>query len=180
MVAPPPTIVGHLTNPEATVASLVRIVRHSYDKLSLRFSVWNFITLAVYNEPALANLCVTWDFHIPVYEGKGKTLDKTRRDSKGQKEWTTMLEITRATLENLKGLWEANLQSLASILKFLYVVWQHGHEHKARINVTHQDEEFWSRIWRSPGGLDRIPTIWQTHSLSLTTSGILALKSLNV
>ncbi|KAI6156122.1 hypothetical protein EDD17DRAFT_1628719 [Pisolithus thermaeus] len=40
MMAPSPsTIVGHLTNPEATVALLVRIVQHPYDDLPLRISV---------------------------------------------------------------------------------------------------------------------------------------------
>ncbi|KAI6166332.1 nucleoporin subcomplex protein binding to Pom34-domain-containing protein [Pisolithus thermaeus] len=147
MVAPsPPTIVGHLTNPEATVASLVRIVQHPYDDLPLRISVWNFITLAVDKEPALANLFVAGDFHIPISEGKEKAPDKTRRDSKGQKGQMTTLDVARVALERWKDLWEANPQLLASILQFLYVVWQHGHEHKARIDVTRQDEEFWSRI----------------------------------
>ncbi|KAI6146143.1 nucleoporin subcomplex protein binding to Pom34-domain-containing protein [Pisolithus tinctorius] len=147
MVAPsPPTIVGHLTNPEATVASLVRIVEHPYDELPLRISVWNFITLAVDKEPALANLFVAGDFHIPMGEGKEKAPDKTRRDSKDKGERTTALEVSRATLEHWKELWEANPQLLASVLQFLLVVWQHGHEHRARIDATRQDEEFWSRI----------------------------------
>ncbi|KAI6100120.1 hypothetical protein F5141DRAFT_1066228 [Pisolithus sp. B1] len=46
----------------------------------------------------------------------------------------------------LEGLWEVDAQFLASILQFLYVVWQQGQERKARIDVTHQAEDFWSRI----------------------------------
>ncbi|KAI6040388.1 nucleoporin subcomplex protein binding to Pom34-domain-containing protein [Pisolithus marmoratus] len=147
MVVPsPPTIVGHLTSPEATVASLVRIIQHPYDDLPLRISVWNFITLAVDKEAALANLFVAGDFHIPISEGKEKTSDKARRDSKGEEERMTALEVARTTLEDWKTLWESNPQLLASILHFLHVVWQHGHEHKVRIDATRQDGEFWSRI----------------------------------
>ncbi|KAI6034721.1 hypothetical protein BKA83DRAFT_4121778 [Pisolithus microcarpus] len=150
MAFSPPTIVGHLTNPEATVVSLVRIVHHPYDDLPLRIAVWNFITLAVDKEPALANLFVAGDFHIPIGEGKVNVSKQTRRDAKGRKEQMTTLEVARTTLERRKDLWEANPPLLASILQFLYVVWQRGHEHKAPIEVTRQDEEFWSRVTAIP------------------------------
>ncbi|KAI6013629.1 hypothetical protein BKA83DRAFT_4130285 [Pisolithus microcarpus] len=150
MAFSPPTIVGHLTNPEAAVVSLVRIVHHPYDDLPLRIAVWNFITLAVDKEPALANLFVAGDFHIPIGEGKVNVSKQTRRDAKGRKEQMTTLEVARTTLERRKDLWEANPPLLASILQFLYVVWQRGHEHKAPIEVTRQDEEFWSRVAAIP------------------------------
>ncbi|KAI6013716.1 hypothetical protein BKA83DRAFT_4560161 [Pisolithus microcarpus] len=97
-------------------------------------------------EPALANLFIAGDFHILIGEGKEKVLDKTWGDAKGQKEQMTTLEVARASLGCWKDLWEADLPLLASILQFLYVVWQHGHKHKVLIEVTHQDKEFWSQM----------------------------------
>ena len=141
-VPSPSTIVGHLANPEATVASLVRIVRHPYDELSLRIAVWNFITLAVDKEPALSNLFVAGDFRIPSIKGK----DKAQQDSGDKKKQTSALEVASDTLAHWKDLWEANPQLLASVLHFLHVVWQHGLEHKPLLDVTRQNEEFWSRI----------------------------------
>ncbi|KAG9317860.1 hypothetical protein JVU11DRAFT_2088 [Chiua virens] len=67
VVPSPPTIIGHLCHPEATVASLVRIVEHPYEEFSLRSAVWSFISLAVDKEPALSKLLVTGQG-----EGKGR------------------------------------------------------------------------------------------------------------
>ncbi|KAL4081354.1 nucleoporin subcomplex protein binding to Pom34-domain-containing protein [Scleroderma yunnanense] len=138
-VPSPSTIVGHLANPEATVASLVRIVQHPYDELALRIAVWNFITLAVDKEPALSNLFVAGDFRIPTIKGKDP-------DNGEKKKQASALEVASDTLIHWKDLWEANPQLLASVLHFLHGVWQHGLEHKPLIDVMRQNEEFWSRI----------------------------------
>jgi len=50
------------------------------------------------------------------------------------------------TLAHWKDLWESNPQLLALVLHFLHVFWQHGLEHKLLIDVTRQNEEFWSRM----------------------------------
>jgi nuclear pore complex protein Nup188 len=55
----PPTIVGHLSDPEATVNSFVRTVQHPYDELALRIAVWNFNSFADHEETALADLFIT-------------------------------------------------------------------------------------------------------------------------
>jgi len=141
-VPSPSTIVGHLANPEATVAFLVRIIQHPYDELALRIAVWNFITLAVDKEPALSNLFVAGDFRIPSIKGK----DKVQQDNGDKKKQTSALEVASNTLAHWKDLWESNPQLLASVLHFLHVVWQHGLEHKPLIDVTRQNEEFWSRM----------------------------------
>ena len=62
---PSPTIIGHLSNPEASVAVLVHIIQHPYDELALRNAVWNFISLAVDKVPALAALFVTIKSRAP-------------------------------------------------------------------------------------------------------------------
>ncbi|KAJ3566246.1 hypothetical protein NP233_g7118 [Leucocoprinus birnbaumii] len=68
----PPTIIGHLSDPEATVKALVRIVEHPYDDLQLRNAIWRFIALAVDKEPALASLFVTGRFRTPSLLGSGR------------------------------------------------------------------------------------------------------------
>ncbi|KIJ69754.1 hypothetical protein HYDPIDRAFT_120759 [Hydnomerulius pinastri MD-312] len=140
-VPSPPTIIGHLSNPEATVSSFVRIIRHPYEEFSLRNAVWNFISLAVDKEPALSNLLVTGEFHIPSSKGKEKA-----RDDDDKKKPTSALEVASDTLAHWKDLWEANPPLLAAVLHFLHVVWQHGLEHQSLIEATRQNEEFWSRI----------------------------------
>jgi len=76
----PPTIIGHLSNPEVTITSLVRIIHHPYDDLALRKAVWNFVSLAVDKEPALATLLVTGKSRAPIQiesrEGKDKSRGK--------------------------------------------------------------------------------------------------------
>jgi len=68
MAIPPPlTIVGHLANPGAPVASLVCIIQYLYDELALHIAVWNFITLAVDKELALSNL----GFPYTEHQGQG-------------------------------------------------------------------------------------------------------------
>jgi nuclear pore complex protein Nup188 len=47
------------------MVSLVRIVQHPFDDLSLRIAVWNFISLAMHKEPALAGLLDAGHFRFP-------------------------------------------------------------------------------------------------------------------
>ncbi|KAF8632804.1 hypothetical protein AX15_001669 [Amanita polypyramis BW_CC] len=167
---PPTTIIGHLSNPEATVASLVRIIQHPYDEMALRNAVWNFIALAVDKEPALAGLFVTGKFRVPgdllrgrlsVSGNKGKEKD----NGKGKERETTMtttttttaqlvavtnhvsaLNIARDVLVNWKDMSDANPQLLVSVLKFVDVVWRHGLEHKAALEPLRKNAEFWRQL----------------------------------
>ena len=143
-VPSPPTIIGHLSNPEATVASLVRIVEHPYEEFSLRSAVWSFISLAVDKEPALSKLLVTGDFIIP--SSKGKEKEKEKRASDDKKKSKSALEIATETLGHWKDLWEANPPLLASVLHFIHVVWQHGLEHQSVIESARHDKKFWDQI----------------------------------
>jgi len=43
----PPTIIGYLSNPEKMVMTLVHIIQHPYNMLTLRKMIWNFVSLAV-------------------------------------------------------------------------------------------------------------------------------------
>ncbi|KAH0840298.1 hypothetical protein J3R83DRAFT_1307 [Lanmaoa asiatica] len=138
-VPSPPTIIGHLSNPEATVTSLVRIVEHPYEEFSLRSAVWSFISLAVDKEPALSKLLVTGEFIIPNSKGKEKEGDDKKKSK-------SALEIATETLGHWKDLWEANPPLLASVLHFIHVVWQHGLEHQAVIESARQNKKFWDQI----------------------------------
>ncbi|KAI0355457.1 hypothetical protein OH77DRAFT_1424957 [Trametes cingulata] len=128
------TIIGHLSDPEATVSMMVRIVQHPYDDALLRNAVWNFITLAVDKEPALARLFVTGRFRIPSVKGKEKA-----EDSGGSSKTVSALSVACDMLEQWKELWELNPKLLASLLRFLDVTWQHGHEHKASLDPIRDD-----------------------------------------
>jgi nuclear pore complex protein Nup188 len=136
----PPTIIGHLTHPEATVASLVRIVQHPYDDLTLRDAVWNFISLAVDKEPALASLFVTGQFRTPS--------DDTRKllEASDKSKPTSAIDVACDIVSNWKEMWELNPQLLASVLRFLDVVWQHGLEHKTTLDPIRTAEEFWEQM----------------------------------
>ncbi|KAG5653361.1 hypothetical protein H0H81_000862 [Sphagnurus paluster] len=141
----PPTIIGHLSNPEATVAAFVRIVQHPYDEMSLRNAVWSFITLGVDKEPALASLFVTGKFRTP-QEVKGKM--KAIEGKAGAEETKTMsaIDVARDVLTNWREMWELNPQLLSSVLGFLDVVWGHGIEHKAALEAIREDGEFWTQV----------------------------------
>ncbi|KAI0940233.1 hypothetical protein AcV5_001397 [Taiwanofungus camphoratus] len=141
----PPTIIGHLSDPEATVTSLVRIIQHPYDEAPLRNAVWNFITLAVDKEPALARLFVTGHFRIPTPKMSVKGKEKASDGSHVSK---TISAVTIACdmLEQWKDLWELNSQLLASLLRFLDVVWQHGHEHKTYLESLHKDSRLFDYL----------------------------------
>lgn len=135
----PPMLIGHLSNPEATVNSLVRIIQNPYEDLDLRISVWNFISLAVDTEPALASLLVTGSFKSPSAKGKEK------EDSVSSKN-PSAIEVVSATLEQWKDLWDANPRVLACILRFLDTTWQHGFEHKSTLSILRRDAQFWNRL----------------------------------
>lgn len=135
----PPMLTGHLSNPETTVNSLVRIIQNPYEDPDLRISVWNFISLAVDTEPALASLLVTGNFKTPSAKGKEK------EDSVSSKTLSA-IEIVSATMEQWKDLWDANPRVLACILRFLEITWQHGFEHKATLSTLRGDAQFWNRL----------------------------------
>ncbi|KAF9459152.1 nucleoporin subcomplex protein binding to Pom34-domain-containing protein [Collybia nuda] len=138
----PPTIIGHLANPEATVASFVQIIQHPYDDLTLRNAVWDFISLAIDREPALAGLFVTGQFKTPGdIKGKGKEVSTPEKSKP-----TSAIDVAKEILSNWKGMWEPNPELLSAVLRFLDVVWQHALEHKLVLRAIHEDSDFWDHI----------------------------------
>ncbi|KAG6836390.1 hypothetical protein H0H93_008535 [Arthromyces matolae] len=154
----PPTIIAHLSNAEATVAALVRIVQHPYEDMALRNSVWNFIALGVDKEPALAGLFVTGKFRTPgeIRKDKGKGKDVEVQDKGEEKEkekkdvektkTMSAIDVAREVLSSWRNIWEINPQLLCSILSFIDVVWQHGLEHTSALRSIREDKEFWEQI----------------------------------
>ena len=135
---PPPTIIGHLSDPEGMVASLVRITQDPYEDAHLRKAVWNFITLAVDKEPALAHLFVSGQFHVPSSKGK----EKAHEGSTPAKA-TSALTVACDMLHGWRDLMNFNPQLLTSLLRFVDVVWQHGHEHRSSLeSVRHTTSLF--------------------------------------
>ena len=150
---PPTTIIGHLSNPEATVSSLVRIIQHPYDDMVLRNTIWNFISLAVDKEPALTGLFVTGKFRTPgdmksksPPSGMGKGKGKEKEQEPVQALVPTSSNISaRDVLTNWKDMSDANPQLLASVLKFVDIVWRHGLEHKTTLEPLRKSSEFWKQ-----------------------------------
>ena len=134
------TIIGHLSDPEATVTTMVRIIQHPYDDALLRNAVWNFVTLAVDKEPALARLFVTGQLRVPSVKGKEKA------DDSGGSTKASALVVACDMLEEWKELWELNPKLLASISRFLDVVWEHAHEHKAALDPIRKDSKFFGHL----------------------------------
>jgi len=160
----PPTLIGHFSDSEATVASLIRIIQHPYDELALRKAVWNFVSLAVDKEPALAGLLVARKLGITLEledkrkegacsgdNGKGKA--KEGDHNKEEKAEVHLLGYKNNALDaacdilvNWKAIWEANPLILSCVLRFLDVVWQHALEHKTMLEPLRKSGEFWERI----------------------------------
>ncbi|KAF8270909.1 hypothetical protein EI94DRAFT_1721425 [Lactarius quietus] len=124
-----PSMVGHLSDPEATVAALVGVARHPYRDLDVRLAVWRFMALAVEKEPALGHL-----FIVGSTEGKGKA------------KYVSALEAARGMVAHWNGYWETNQQLLSAVLGFLAAVWQRGWEHKSTLDGIRKDLEFWSQL----------------------------------
>lgn len=147
------TIIGHLSNPEAIVMNLIRIIRHPYDDLALHTTVWNFIPLAVDNGPALATLFVTGKFRSPLEQ---KALKEKAEKEAGERKKrddedfitrsSSALEVAHDILVTWKDLWEANPLLLACVFWFLDVVGQHAVEHKAVVDPLRDDAEFGTRF----------------------------------
>ncbi|KAH9833832.1 nucleoporin subcomplex protein binding to Pom34-domain-containing protein [Rhodofomes roseus] len=142
---PPPTIIGHLSDPESMVASLVRIIQHPYDDVHLRNAVWNFIILAVDKEPALARLFVTGHFRVPTPKVSAKGKEKAQDDGALTKS-TSAVTVACDMLQEWRDLLDLNPQLLASLLRFLDVVWQHGHEHKSYLESIRRDTALFEQL----------------------------------
>ncbi|KAI0340825.1 hypothetical protein BDW22DRAFT_1397822 [Trametopsis cervina] len=136
-----PTIIAHLSDPEATVASMARIVMHPYEDPLLRRAVWNFIILVVDKEPALAGLFVSGRFRTPSVKGKEKAIE-----DKPASPATSAFSIAVNMLEKWKDLWELNPQLLASFLQFLHTVWEHGYEHRLVLETVRKDGTFFDNL----------------------------------
>jgi nuclear pore complex protein Nup188 len=130
-----PSMVGHLSDPEATVATLVGVARHPYHDLDVRLGVWRFMALAVEKEPAFGHLFIVGYFRAPKEEpteGKGKRV--------------SALEASREMLASWNEYWETNPQLLAAILGFLAAVWKRGWEHQSTLTGIRKNLEFWNQL----------------------------------
>ncbi len=132
-----PSMVGHFSDPEATVAALVGVARHPYHDLDVRLGVWRFMALAVEKEPALGHLFVVGLFRAP----KGEPTE-----SKGKGKRVSALEAAREMLASWNEYWESNPQLLAAILGFLVAVWQRGWEHQSTLTDIRKNPGFWSQL----------------------------------
>ena len=140
----PPSIVAHLADSEATVAALVRILRHPWDDLYLRNAIWHFIALTVDLQPALASLFVRGKFHIPDDKGNGK--EKATPQNEVGFDDASAVSAASEVMSHWEGLWDSNPHLLASVLGFLEVVWRHALEHKVALESTRTDARFWESL----------------------------------
>ncbi|TFY76376.1 hypothetical protein EWM64_g7637 [Hericium alpestre] len=138
-----PTIVGHLSNPEAMVASFVRVAHHPYQELEVRLAVWRFMSLAVEKEPALGDLFVIGHFRI---SHVGKMIADGEEKEKGRDTQTSALQAARDMLKGWEEYWHSNPTLLSAFLGFLVSAWQRGLEHKEQISAVREDTDFWSNL----------------------------------
>lgn len=155
-----------LLDPEATVRSLVRIVRNrSSDDSKRRNLIWEFGRLCLQHQPALARVLVQGSSHIDMAV-------ETTEDAAAAKPTTlskTFLSVGLEALAASDDLWENNPQYLASIITFMAAVWEHSMDHETTLQSVKNDREFWSRIdFLSNKDLGPPPEI--LASLSLTDS----------
>ncbi|KAI0306857.1 hypothetical protein B0F90DRAFT_1807609 [Multifurca ochricompacta] len=132
-----PSIVGHLSDPEATVAALVGVARHPYHDLDVRLGVWRFMALAAEKEPALGQLFIVGQFRAP---------KEAPAEGKEKSKCVSALEVAREMVAGWNGYWETNPQLLAAVLGFLAAVWQRGLEHKPTLAEIRKDSEFWNQL----------------------------------
>lgn len=132
-----PSMVGHLSDPEATVAALVGVARHPYHDLDVRLGVWRFMALAVEKEPALGHLFIVGHFRAPKEEPA---------DGKGKGKRVSALDAAREMLASWNEYWETNPQLLAAILGFLVAVWQRGLEHLSTLTDIRKNSELWNQL----------------------------------
>ncbi|KAI5121186.1 hypothetical protein M0805_005987 [Coniferiporia weirii] len=145
----PPSIIGCFSDAQATMASLVKILRHPYDDLSLRNALWAFVCVAVEKQPALAVLFVAGQFRVRSLKGKdkaGEEEDKATDLFASTAKSASAVEAACETLSGWKELWEANPQLLTSVMGFLDVVWSRSLEHVTTLEATRADAEFWKYI----------------------------------
>ena len=134
-----PSIVGHLSDPEATAAALVGVARHPYHDLDVRLGVWSFMALAVEKEPALGRLFIVGQFRAPKQEP-----GEEREKGKGKN--VSALDAAREMLASWNEYWETNPQLLAAILGFLAAVWQRGWEHQSTLADIRKSSGFCSQL----------------------------------
>jgi nuclear pore complex protein Nup188 len=177
--ATPPSLVSHLTDPEATAEFLVRILRHPFEATELRNAVWGFVATAVESQAAFANLFISGSFRsLPAKmesEGKGRADKKeTGKGKATEKEKGSFqlrarknaLEAAMETRDTWKELWANEPMLLTAIVRFLNVVWHHAMEHTAVLDPIRKDKSFWELInWivTQPLGDSPTPPIVEDH-----------------
>ncbi len=150
--ATPPSLVSHLTDPEATAEFLVRILRHEYEATELRYAVWGFVATAVESQAAFANLFVSGSFRSMPSEMESEK--KGKGDKKVTEETVSFqltarknaLEAAMETRDTWKELWVHEPMLLAAIVRFLNVVWHHAMEHTVVLDSIRKDKSFWELI----------------------------------
>ena len=150
------TIIGHLSNPEATVESFVTIAEKSPEDPELQNMIWKFIALVVEKEPGLASLFVSGRFRTldDLEEREEKSEVRSGEKEKGEVELVDVLKekkmnatnAAKQVLVSWEEMWEANPKLLASVLRFVCVVWEHKLEHKSAINSLRQNDEIWCQL----------------------------------
>ncbi|KAJ7898797.1 hypothetical protein B0H13DRAFT_2337350 [Mycena leptocephala] len=63
-----------------------------------------------------------------------------------EEEHDSALDVATNMLEGWNEMWELNPQLLASVLRFVEVVWQHGLEHRGVLEPLRERSDFWERI----------------------------------
>lgn len=148
-----PSLLSYLSDAHATMAGLVRILKHPYDDLDLRNALWGFVTTAVQIQAPLAVLFVAGQFRVQATNAKGKAKEGAAREddlsaigTSSSTKSASAVDAACTTLSGWKDLWESNPQLLASVLGFLEVVWSRSLENLLSLEPSKGDDQFWKNI----------------------------------
>ncbi len=127
----PPSILGHLSDPEAIAKAYVHLLGDPYEHVELRKAVWQLMAVVVDTQPALASLFLF---------GNTTHTDQT---SKADKENSiTALSVACEMVESPQ-LWDLAAEVQSAAFGMLDLVWQHALQHLDGLSKIRTNSQFW-------------------------------------
>lgn len=136
------SLVAHLSDPEAISAAYIRLLSDPYEEIELRKAVWDFISIVVDTQPALAALFISGKLKASEKGLEVKT-EPGRDDGETQQ---TALSVACDVVASSAALWDVTPSLHNAALTMLDLVWQHALEHLDSLTKTREDPQFWQNL----------------------------------
>ncbi|KAG9017670.1 hypothetical protein FRB90_000315 [Tulasnella sp. 427] len=137
------SLVAHLSDPEAISAAYIRILSDPYEEIELRKAVWDFISIVVDTQPALAALFISGKLKA---SEKGVDIVKRAPGQDNTEPQHTALSAACDMLASAGTLWDVTPSLHNAALTMLDLVWQHALEHLDSLTKTREDPQFWQNL----------------------------------